>query len=553
VLRRVLLGVLVAAPVAVLLAGCSTGNRPLVKVGSQQVTVADYTQAARGAVAQYPGLPDVAKARLVQDLVSRASMLEMAHRLGYDTTASVRNTDRDNERRALVQQLFTRIAPAAQPVSEAEARALYEARKQEARVSMIYTSTHESALAALARLHAGEPFAQVARSLALPGMLPPDGDMGAILPGSLPDPLDGAVRNVKVGEVGGPYESAEGWFLVKIVSRQPHEPGTWEAERDGLVEQERKRKQSAALNRAYRDLKAEWQMELVPGGSQLLFHVLSPIEPLRPTPEQRRALLARYVDGTYTLEDALDDMMDASVQRPPSQLLPAIQLWLENRVMLRVAVLEARRRHMHEEPDVAAALRRKHEDMLLQGVYQNAVAGVPPPSPELVHMAWEQLKGHFTRLGDVRVASVVVADSSTLRKLIRIGANVRSLVEAAKQADPSLSVSDTTVHYPNDDPAWNALVAMFTQMQPGAWYGPEPLVHGWRILQMVDKTVIQQAFEELPPAMQQNIAGSAADLAREARFRQFTDSLSRAYLPVIDRQQMAKLPWPVLVTADALP
>jgi parvulin-like peptidyl-prolyl isomerase len=549
----VLLGGLLAAPVALLLAGCSSGNRPLVQVGSQQVTVADYTQAARGAETQYQGLPDQAKARLVQDLVSRASMLELAHRLGYDTTASVRNTDRENERRALIQQLFARIAPRAQPVSEAEARALYEARKQEARVSMIYTATREPAVAALARLHAGEPFAQVSRSLALPGMLPPDGDMGPILPGSLPDPLDGAVRNLKVGEVGGPYETAEGFFLVKIASRQPHESGPWEAERDALIEQQRKRKQSAALNRAYRDLKAEWQMELVPGGPQLLFHVVSPIEPLRPSPEQRRTLLARYAGGTYTLQDALDDMQDASAQRPPSQLLPAIQLWLENQAMLRVAVLEARRRHLHEEPDVVAAVRRKHEEMLLQAVYQNAVAAVPPPGPELVQMAWEQLKGHFTRLGDVRVASVMVADSSTLLKLIHIGANVRSLVEAAKQADPALSVSDTTVHYPNNDPGWNALAAMFTQMQPGAWYGPEPLVHGWRVLQMVDKTVIQQAYEELPPATQQNIASSAAELARDARFRQFTDSLAHAYLPVIDRQQMAKLPWPVLATADDTP
>jgi peptidyl-prolyl cis-trans isomerase C len=551
VLRRALLGVLLAAPAAVLLAGCSSGNRPLVQIGSQQVTVDDYRRAARGAAAQYPGLPAAAKAQLVQDLTRRATMLELAHRLGYDTTTSVRNLDRENERRALVQQLFARIAPGMQPVSEAEARALYEARKQEARVAMIYTSTRESALAALARLHAGEPFARVARSLALPGMLPPDGDMGVILPGSLPEPLDGAVRNVKVGEVGGPYETAEGWFLVKITARQPHDPGNWDAERDALLEQQRKRKQSAALGRAYRDLRAEWEMELQPGGSQLLFHVLSPVEPLRPSPEQRRTLLAHYAGGTYTLQDALDDMEDASIQRPPSQLLPAIQMWIENQAMLRVAVLEARRRHLQEEPDVVAGLRRKHEDMLLEGIYQNAVATVPPPGPELVQLAWEQLKGHFTRLGDVRVASVVVADSSTLRKLIRTGVNVRSLAEAAKQTEPSLSVSDTTVHYPNDDPAWNAMAPMFTQMQPGAWYGPEPLAHGWRILQMVDKTVIQQAFETLPPATQQNIASSAAELARDARFRQFTDSLSRAYLPVIDREQLAKLPWPVLATVDA--
>ncbi len=538
---------------AALLAGCSPGSRPLVRVGNQQVTVADYTRAARGAAAQYQGLPDQAKAQLVQDLTSRAMMLEMAHRLGEDTSAAVRNSDRDNERHALVQQLFTRLAPQDQPVSEAEARALYEARKQEAHVSMIYASSRESAVAARSRLESGEAFARVSQAMSLPGMLPPDGDMGVIQPGSLPEPLDGAVRQQKVGAVGGPYETGEGWFLVKVTSRAPHEQGSWEMQRDGLFELERKRKQGASLNRAYRDLKAEWQMEILPDGPQLLFHVLSPVDPLRPSPEQRRTPLARYAGGAFTLQDALDAMEDASVQRPPPQLLPAIRLWIENQTMLRVAVLEARRRHLDEEPELVAGLRRRHEDMLLEGVYQNAVAAVPPPGPELVHVAWEQLKSRFTRLGDVRVATVVVADSSTLLKLVHAGANLRSLAEAAKQVDPSLTVSDTTVHYPNDNAGWNTLVAMFTQMQPGAWYGPEPLAHGWRVMQMVDKTVIQQAFEDLPPATQQNIASSAAELARDARFRQFTDSLTRAYMPVVDRPLLAKLPWPVLVTPDTAP
>ena len=140
----------------------------------------------------------------------------------------------------------------------------------------------------------------------------------------------------------------------------------------------------------------------------------------------------------------------------------------------------------------------------------------------------------------------MVQDSTTLMKLIKIGANTRSLVEAAKLADPALSVSDTTVHYPTNDNTWNALVAMFTQMQPGAWYGPEPLAHGWRIIQMVDKTVIQQKFEELPPATQQNITSSAAELARDARFQQFSDSLVQAYKPTVDKVMLEKLPWPVL-------
>jgi hypothetical protein len=315
---------------------------------------------------------------------------------------------------------------------------------------------------------------------------------------------------------------------VSIARRQAHEQGAWEALRAGMLDLERQRKQRAAFNLAYQDLKAEWQMQLTPGGSQLLFHVISPVEPRKPTPAERRSPLATYDGGAYTLQDALDDMEDASIQRPPAAVLPVIEIWIEGQTMTRIATLEARRRHLHEEPEVTVPVRRKHEDLLLEGVYQNAVASVPPPGPELVRMAWEQLKNRFTRISDVRVVSVVVGDSSMIMKLVRQGQQTRSLAEAAKVVDPTLAVQDTTVNYPNNDPAWNTLLALFTQLRPGAWYGPEPVAHGWRVIQLVNKTVQQQSFEELPPATQQNIVSSAAELARDTRFQQF--KIGRAHV-----------------------
>ena len=543
--------VLLAALVALALAGCSNAKRPLIQVGSQKVTVEEFVRAGRGAEAQYPGTPEVAKDLLLEDMVRRTLMLELAHQLGHERSPAVLNTDAEEQRHALVRALYAGAVPPAQRVSEAETRALYEARKQEAEVYMIYTSTRESSLAALARLDAGEPFEAVSRAYSMPGLLPPNGAMGMIAPGSLPEPLDGAVRRVPIGKTGGPYETREGWFLVKITKRVPHEQGTYESLRVSLADLERQRKQRAAFTHIYQDMKAERHFQLVLGGSQLLFRISSPVEPLQPTPAQRRMPLATYDGGEYTLQDALDDMQNVNVQRPQFQLLPAIELWVEQQAMTRVMVLEARRRHLDEEPDLVSSLRGKHEQMLLEGIYQNAVATVPPPGPELVRMAWERLKNRFTHVAEAHLNMVVIADSMQLVKLVREGQNQRSLVEAVKSVDPTLVVVDTTVRYPNTDPAWNAMLAMFTQMQPGAWYGPEPQAHGWRVLQLVNKIIVQQAFEELPPATQQNIASSAGELARDARFQQFTDSLKNAYKPQINRELLAKVPWPIPVLSDA--
>ena len=531
-------------------AGCSSQQPPLIQVGSQKVTVEDFQRAGSSAQGQYAGPAEIVKGQLAEDLMSRALMLEMAHQLGHEDAADVKNTERDAMRRALLQALYGRIASPAQRVSEAEARALYEARKLQAEVQMIYTSSHESALAALKRLEAGEPFEQVSRSLSLPGLLPPDGNMGMIAPGSLPDPLDGAVRSLPVGKVGGPYSTREGWFLVKIKQRVPREQGSYETLRSGMYDLARQRKQRAAFTRSYQALKDAWHFQPVNGGAQLLFRVASPVQPLQPTSEQRKAALATWDGGQYTLQDAYDDMNDASVQRPPVQLLPAIEIWIEQQAMIRIAVLEARRRHLDEEPEVVQQVRAKREELLLQVIYEGAVAAVPPPGPELVRMAWEQVKDRFTKLVEADVAIAVVSDSGLVAKLVKQGETIRALPEAAKAVDPSITVTETKVAFPNQDPQWSSLTALFTQMQPGSWFGPEPTAGGWRILQLVNKTVEQQAFEQLPEATQQNIAGSAAELAREQRFKVFRDSLVQVYHPVVNQALLAKLPWPPRPTLD---
>lgn len=532
------------------LAGCSPGNAPLATIGSTTVTVADYERAARGAEMQYNLPPEMAKAALVQDLTRRAAMLELAHRLGHDQSPVVKNIERQSEQRALISALVAQVASPAQRVSEAEARALYEARREQADVQVLQATTREGALAAKARLEAGEPFERVAQGYSMGGQVPPDGNMGPVSPGALPAPLDQALRTQKVGEVGGPYEMRDGWFLLKVKQRLPHEQGSWETMRAGMFDLMRQRKQRAAFDRAYRDFKLAYGMKLAPGSSQFLFHMLSPVQPLQPTPEQRKMPLATWSDGVFRVQDAMDIMADAESQRPPAQSQPAIELWLEAQVMTRIYVEEAHRRHLEEEPEVAAMIRGQRDQFLLEGIYQNAVAAVPPPGPELVAMAWERVKGQFQRLESVQLKWVETPDSVLAFKIGGAGKPGASLAQVAAAADAKLPVQDLTVSYPNTAPEWAAMEAMFTSMPEGAWFGPERRANGWRILQMVSRKRVDQDFASLPPALQQNIAGSAAELAREQRFTVFTDSLIAAYRPVPYPERVARLHWPVRAPLD---
>jgi parvulin-like peptidyl-prolyl isomerase len=535
---------LAALAFALLLTGCSPGSAPLIRVGSQTVTVADFDRAARNAAGQYFSPPEQSKRELVGDLRRRAVLLELAHRMGYDTTEVLRNAGRDDERRLILQRLYAQMAPQAQRVSEAEARALYDARNTEAHVHLIYTSSRQTALAAIEQLRRGEPFERVAMRNSILGLLPPDGDMGFVAPGALPDPLDAGLRTLAVGGVGGPYARREGWFVMKVSERRPRAQPEYESARADMVSIASRRKFSASYERAYSSLKEAYEVTLVPGGAQLLFRTASPVEPLRATDEMRQRPLVTWRGGRYTLGEALDDLLRPEAQAPVMNLLPAVEIWIEAQAMGRVSELEARRRHLHEEPEVVASLKARRDQGLLEGAYNLATAGVPAPGPEQVALAWERVKSQFTRLVSVKVAVVESPDSAVMRRVADTVAGSGTLAEAAAKVEGAPAATTLEVTYPNPDPEWAVFEAMFTQQQPGGRFGPSKTATGWRILQMLEKNVAQQQWEDLPEPLRQNIAASAGELARDEQFRKFTDSLSVAYGLELDTLLVAKLRWP---------
>lgn len=538
------------------LIGCSPSDQKVVfSVGSQRLTEAEFNQFAQSAQSQYPGDAEAAKAGLLSDLLSARLMLELAHRLGQDTTVALANLLREEEERALVQMMVANDASPGQRVSEAEAMAFFAARNTESHVHLIFCTTRTAAEGAVARLSRGEPFELVASQMNLAGLLPSDGDMGFVAAGSLPSPLDEAVRTLPVNVVGGPYEASEGFFVMRIHERRPREQGTWEANRDGMYDLARQRKQRAAFQRMYSTLRTAYHYTPFEAGADLLFRLTLPADPMTPTAAQLATPLATYDDGqrthTYTLQDAYDDLHDANVQRPPSQSKPAVQIWIEKQVMTRVIMLEARRRHYHEMPAVADRLKNRREQLLIDGVRQWALAAVPTPSPEQVTGLFDQMRDRFAQVVAVRLAVVTVPDSMTALKLQEAMHANASLAAAAQAVDPSLVVETITVANPGADPLWGSMTGMFQQMQVGAAAGPEPAANGYRAIQLLDKQVVTPTFEQLPAEMQQNFVNAAAEAASEQRFMFLSDSLNQVYQPFVNQDLVRRLRWPATAPTPA--
>src|SRR5262249_50655758 len=151
---------------------------------------------------------------------------------------------------------------------------------------------------------------------------------------------------------------------------------------------------------------------------------------------------------------------------------------------------------------LALALRRKHEELLLEGIYQTAVAGVPVPTPDEVLSFYDKVKDRYQHLSGVELMIVTTPDSTAAELLARSAGRSRPLAQAAQAASPPLTASDTTIAYPTASGEWNALLAMFTSMEPGGCFGPVRTAGGWRVLQLVTKAMQEQPFAELAPAAQ---------------------------------------------------
>ena len=546
-IARLVLLVLLVVLMATL-AGCSPGGSPLAKVGEKTITADDFNRAAEGNALQYPAEPNTAKKMLLEDLVRREMMLRAAHDRGLDTTRYAVAHRAELEERTLLKALYEQIGPRDIGVSDGEARAFWAWRATEAEASVIYAVDAMTARMAQAMLANGMPFTEVANRINMPGMVPPGGALGYVTPGSLLPPLDGALLTQPIGRVGGPYETPQGWFLLKVEQRRAHKQVSFEEQQSSLTELIRQRKNRQALTNGVRDLKQAYHVQVVAGAPQMLYRRFSDLlagNAPPPLAQQKAAALATWDGGAYTFDQAIADMERSDRPKPQVNNVPSIASWLEGQATYHVALAEAKRRHLTEGGDLARRLRNEWEQYLLEAEYAGATVRVGAPTPAEVAAAYEQVKAQFPMLKQAHVLWLADADSAKAFAVVRhVGHGGGTLRDAVQMADSSLTVKEETIAFPTQDTLWAALQTRFARMSPTEFTGPEPSPIGWRIVQLLDKQQESMPYEQLPEQVKQSLSGRVYDLAREKAFNTYVDSLRSVLKPIPVPENLARLRWP---------
>ena len=459
---------------AALLAGCSSGPAVLAKVGDRTITVDDFTDVARRNQGQYTGSPDSARAALLEDLVKRELMVSEALKRSLVSPEDQARMLRQAQEQLALRALIQHLAPRDVPVSDAEVQTLYRQRATEAHALVVFTPDRAACDQAFEELRRGADFGATADRFNTTGMTPKGGDLGFNAPGTLLPILDDAMTSGPLGKVLGPIESpTDGWFLVKVLARRPRQQEPFEQVREMLRQGLQQGKQRLLLNRVQHDLLAQYHVTIEAGAPQALFaRYNAPRDtmavgsarmavPAAPTPEEARRVLVRYdgadgKPGAYTLGEAILDLQDVSKPRPNWSVMPMIGQWLRSATLQRVALIEARRRHLAEEPALARQARAQMENALLQTAYESLV-----------------------------LSSATVTGDDVQAAYLRHAA------------------------------------------------------------QLLGKDGAPLEYAKLDPNIQQALQNEALEFARERRLKELTDALELRLKPVVYKERLKRIPWPV--------
>lgn len=535
---------------ALLLAGCQSDSDVLARIGSRTITRSDFMMVARVLASRYAGPPDSAKFHLLRDMTDRELLVQGAVQQGMHRDTSFLDLRRRTEEQLLRQTFYDEIGATNVVVSAAEVEELHRWRAQENQVQIVFTLTEAAAKAALGQIRAGADFGEVADRFNPAGFTPPRGDLGYLQPGMLQLPVDDMIRVAPVGTVVGPVEAVgQGWFLVLVKDRRKAEPKPLEQESEMIGAILRQRKQRQLLVKALDRLRGDYRLHLERGAAQsLIGYVVPPsLQGLEPPPLTLRESaqpLASYEGGSYTMGDALQDLQNGSTQRPNFNVMPTVERWIEMRALERIALIEARRRQLGDQPDLQRALAERLNDYLLEGYVTRQVLERTSVTEADARAVYDGLGMRPDRLESARFQVVVLRDSATAAQLAATAPQTEGLREAVSTAALGVAVRPVTVTFPNDNPMWMALEPSLLAIAPGAYTPATPVTGLWVVAQLISKSVVPQTYESLSPEMRAALENQAREVKRVTLLQALSDSLKRTIPVKMYPERLKRVQWP---------
>jgi peptidyl-prolyl cis-trans isomerase C len=209
------------------------------RVNAGEIRLSDLADAAQGLPAEMRSMPPaMLYPMLLDQLVDRAAIVELARKRGMDKEPAVARQISHAQDQALQTALISRdVGPL---VSETELRARYDREiagkpgEEEVHARHILVGSEADAKAVIADLKKGGDFAAIAKARST-DKASGDGDLGFFKKGDMVPEFATAAFALKPGQVTeAPVKTQFGWHVIRLEERRRAPPPAFEEAYDGL-------------------------------------------------------------------------------------------------------------------------------------------------------------------------------------------------------------------------------------------------------------------------------------------------------------------------------
>ena len=177
---------------------------------------------------------------VLNQLIDQKLMAQEALRRSLEKDPSARRRLEMAEERILGNLLVENLV--SEDVTEDQIEAMYEEQVKlqqdddEVRIAHILVDTKEEAQDLFDRIQGGESFESLVIGHSRDSATRMEqGDLGYVSPNEEPDPFPLVIANTGIGEVDPPFETPDGWHVLKVKDRRSRPPKTREEMRPDIV------------------------------------------------------------------------------------------------------------------------------------------------------------------------------------------------------------------------------------------------------------------------------------------------------------------------------
>jgi parvulin-like peptidyl-prolyl isomerase len=246
--------------------------------------------------------------------------------------------------------------------------------------------------------------------------------------GTFPPRFQNELFSTKVGDVTHPILSQYGWFVIKVIKERRTPPNPFDQERENITKLVRMQKQIRLTQDMSDDIRARHGFEWFEDNIKAVFEYLPADRPLtsppdrstevypllRIAPEDLDKPLITYDQKFVTMKDFSDLYDRASFfQRPRRESrLGDIKKFLVDIVMNELITYELEESGIEEEPEVAAMLMRKQEQLMVDKLFQDLVDKQATITPQEIEQYYNNNLEQFRRAEERRFGIILTGSQA---------------------------------------------------------------------------------------------------------------------------------------------